>query len=62
MKTINDFTWNYYVYNVVNLNTEDVYETDDLDDARAVFADWYRLYPFDKIIIQQIHSIARKIL
>ena len=62
MKKISDFTWNYYIYNVINLNTEEMYETEDFEDARAIFADWHRIYPFDKIIIQQIHSIARRML
>ena len=62
MKRISDYTWSYYVYNVINLHTEEMYETDDIDDARAVFADWSGIYPFDKIIIQQIHNVARRIL
>lgn len=62
MIELSSITWNYYIYNVININTEELYETDNLDDARALFAEWHRRYPFDKIIIQQVHSIARRIL
>ena len=62
MIEVSNLTWNYYTYNVINLNSEEIYETDDIESARALFAEWHRIYPSCKIIIQQIHSVARRLL
>lgn len=62
MNTIKDYTWNYYLYVVINISTEKMYETEDLDDARSTYHEWLELFPGDKIIIQQQHNVARRIL
>lgn len=54
---ISDYTWNYYLYVVINLNNGEQYETDDLDDARQVKTDW-QLSGY-QVIIQQQHNVAR---
>ena len=60
--TLQDLQWNYYIYNVVNLATEETYETDNFYDAESVFTEWKISNPFDKIVVQKIHSVARRVL
>ena len=54
------FIWNYYTYNVIDLNTGNVlYETDIYDQALNIFYD--EKAKGCNVIIQQIHSVARRI-
>lgn len=54
-----NYQWNCYSYNVVNVvNGKVIYETDDLENARA----YIRLVKDElkhSFCIQQIHSVAR---
>lgn len=54
-------TWNYYIYNIVNIDLNTViWECgEDLDIARQKLQEYKILYPNFKLGIQQLHSIAR---